>query len=85
MQQIQTYSRKIGFILNILLVLLPLATVYFWLTVQTSSDVLNETGIIQLSYDIDAFIQQPLTLQTRLWALLASALPCGILFYALFY
>ncbi|MYM59151.1 DUF2975 domain-containing protein [Vibrio sp. OCN044] len=83
MQQIQMYSRRIGLILNILLVLLPIATIYFWLTVQTSSDVLNETGIIQLSYDIDAYIHQPLMLQTRLWALLASALPCGILFYAL--
>ncbi|WP_114784015.1 DUF2975 domain-containing protein [Vibrio tetraodonis] len=83
MQQIQMYSRRIGLILNILLVLLPIATIYFWLTVQTSSDVLNETGIIQLSYDIDAYIHQPLTLQTRLLALLASGLPCGILFYAL--
>ncbi|MBU2896727.1 DUF2975 domain-containing protein [Vibrio hepatarius] len=83
MQQIQTYSRRIGFILNILLVLLPLATVYFWFTVQTSSDLMLQTGIVQLSYDIGSFTTLPLTLQTRLWALLASVIPCGILFYAL--
>ena len=84
MQQIQAYSRRIGFFLKLMMFLLPVAMVYFWLTVQTSSDILNETGIIQLSYDIDAYIHQPLTIQTRLWALLASTLPCGIVFYALF-
>ena len=82
MQKIQTYSRCIRFILLALIVLAPVATLYFWLTVQSQNDFLTSMGIIQLGFDITNFTQQPLTLSTRLWAFSASMLPCGILIYA---
>ncbi|NOH72232.1 DUF2975 domain-containing protein [Vibrio pectenicida] len=83
MQQIQTYSRRIGIVINFLMVLLPVATIYFWLTVQTSGDILTKSGIFELSYDVSSYTSEPLTLQTRLLSLLISLLPCGIVFYAL--
>ena len=82
MQKIQTYSRYIRLILQLLIILTPIVTLYFWLTVQSDNDFLTSMGIIQLGYDITDFTQQPLTVSTRLWAFTASMLPCGILIYA---
>ncbi|AQS36415.1 Protein of unknown function (DUF2975) [Shewanella psychrophila] len=83
MQKIQTYSHRIRLILQFLMVLLPIMNLCFWLSVQSENDFLVSMGIIQLGYDIASFTQEPLTMSTRLWAFLASMLPCGILVYAL--
>lgn len=82
MQQIQTYSRYIRLILLTLIVVTPIANLYFWLTVQSENDFLTSMGIIQLGFDVSIYTQEPLTLSTRLWAFAASMLPCGILMYA---
>ncbi|EGU39632.1 hypothetical protein VII00023_12773 [Vibrio ichthyoenteri ATCC 700023] len=82
MQKIQTYSRYIRFVLLMLLVITPIANLYFWLMVQSEYDFLTSMGIIQLGFDISAFTQEPLTLSARLWAFAASMVPCGILMYA---
>ncbi|ANS87080.1 hypothetical protein VSVS12_03371 [Vibrio scophthalmi] len=82
MQKIQTYSRYIRLILLALIVITPIANLYFWLTVQSENDFLTSMGIIQLDFDISAFTQDSLTLSARLWAFTASMLPCGILMYA---
>lgn len=83
MHKIKTYSHRIRLILQFLMISLPIMNLYFWLTIQTESDFLTSTGIVQLSYDITSFTQDPLTVTTRLLAFLVSMLPCGILVYAL--
>lgn len=83
MNKIQKYSRRVRHILQFLFIIIPIATVYYWLTIQTDSDFLIQIGLIEPGQQIQAFTQAPLTLSTRLWALLASLLPCGVVMYAL--
>ncbi|MGF1776732.1 DUF2975 domain-containing protein [Vibrio nomapromontoriensis] len=83
MLKIQTYSHRIRLILQFLMVSLPVMNLYYWLSIQTENDFLNSMGIVQLSFDIASYTQEPLTLTTRLLAFLVSMLPCGILVYAL--
>jgi hypothetical protein len=84
MQTIQIRSRFISKILQVMMILVPILTLFFWLTVQTSNDIFLSTGMIQLEHDISSYTNHPLTLQTRFWALMASTLPSGILLYSLF-
>ena len=83
MKEIQRYSRNIRVVLQALMLLLPLSVVYFWAFVQTPWDFLTTTGIIQFSHDISSYTSQPLSIETRMWALVVSLLPCGVIFYAL--
>lgn len=83
MEKIQTYSRRVRKVLQALVILAPLLTLYYWFTVSTDMDVLFRAGIIETEVDPMIFTNQPLTITTRILAFLASMLPCGILMYAL--
>ena len=83
MTKIQIYSRRVRSILQFLFVFAPIATAYYWFTVNTDSDLFIQIGLIESNAPIQNFTQLPLTSTTRLWALLASLLPCSVLMYAL--
>lgn len=83
MEKIQKYSRRVRIVLQGLLILAPLLTLYYWLTVSTDMDYLFRSGIIETDLDPMIFANQSLTFTTRVWAFVASLLPCGILMYAL--
>ncbi|MCL9780681.1 DUF2975 domain-containing protein [Vibrio sp. S4M6] len=83
MPNIQKQSRRVRLILQCFMLLLPIMVCYFWLTVNTPADYLTNFGIIQLSFDINNFTQVPLSLSTRLLAIIASLALSSILIYAL--
>lgn len=83
MTKIQKTSRLVRATLQAVIVLLPLSVCYYWLSVNTPYDVLSLSGIIELDMDVKALTQSPLTLETRLLALLASLGLSTILIYAL--
>lgn len=83
MTKIQRTSRLVRATLQAVIVLLPLSVCYYWLSVNTPYDVLSLSGIIELDMDVAALTQSPLTLETRLLALLASLGLSAILIYVL--
>lgn len=83
MSKIQKQSRRVRILFQTLFVLTPIMVCYYWLFVDTPYDFLTSLGIVQFSYEIDTFTQQPLTLTTRLLAITASLSLCSIIMYAL--
>ncbi|CAH0536831.1 DUF2975 domain-containing protein [Vibrio marisflavi] len=83
MPNIQKQSRRVRFILQCFMLLLPIMVCYFWLTVNTPDDYLTHLGIINLSFDINKLTHVPLSLLTRLLALIASLALSSIVIYAL--
>ncbi|WP_417783132.1 DUF2975 domain-containing protein [Terasakiella pusilla] len=83
MTKIQKTSRLVRKALQTVIILLPVFVCYYWLTLNTSTDILNLTQLIDLDMDISALTQAPLTFETRLLALLASLGLSAILLYAL--
>ncbi len=83
MQKIQQQSHRVRVILQLLLILTPILIGYFWLTVETPYDFLRNIGIVQTSFDINKLTETPLTLGTRLLAMLTSMIYCSIIMYAL--
>ncbi|CZF83917.1 MULTISPECIES: DUF2975 domain-containing protein [Grimontia] len=83
MQKIQTYSRNIRRAIQLLMCLLPLGAIYYWMTAQTDLDFISRFGIVTDMHDISAYTSAPLTLETRIFAAIASALPIGVLLYGM--
>lgn len=83
MSKIQQQSRRVRILLQILLILTPILVCYFWLTIETPYDFLRNTGIVQTSFDLNHLTLVPLTLSTRLLAMLTSMIYCSIIMYAL--
>jgi len=83
MLKIQTYSRRVRIILQFLFVCIPIATFYYWFTVNTDYDFLSQLVFLGPNHNIETFTKEQLTDATRFWAFLASILPCSILMYAL--
>ncbi|MEZ8825096.1 DUF2975 domain-containing protein [Vibrio amylolyticus] len=79
MSKIQIQSRRVRILCQSLLVITPIMVCYYWLTVNTPYDFLTSLGIIHFSYEIDS----PLTLSTRVLAVIASLLLSSIIMYAL--
>ncbi len=79
MENIQKYSRRVRRVLQGLFILVPpLLTLYYWLTVNTGMDALFRSGIIETDLDPMIFASEPpLTMTTRFLAFLASMLPAG--------
>ncbi|PKH07815.1 DUF2975 domain-containing protein [Moritella sp. Urea-trap-13] len=83
MSKIQKQSRRARIFFQSLFVLTPIVICYYWLTVDTPYDFLTSFGIVQISIDIDYLTQLPLTLTTRILAVIASLFLCSIIMYAL--
>lgn len=83
MYEIQKQSRRVRMLFQSLFLLVPITVLYYWLTVQTAYDFLTSLGIIELSLDINSYTQAPLTLSTRVLAIIVSLLFCCIINYAL--
>ncbi|MEZ8099030.1 DUF2975 domain-containing protein [Vibrio bivalvicida] len=83
MSNIQKQSRRVRALFQCLFMLVPIAVCYYWLTVETTYDIVSSLGIIQLSYELDDYTLLPLTTSTRLLATVASLMLGGIIMYAL--
>lgn len=83
MSNIQKHSYRVRIFLQFLFVVIPVAVIYYWFFTETPYDVISNTGVIQLSFDIDELTQLPLSNFTRALAALASLLLAGICLYAL--
>ncbi|WP_434139630.1 DUF2975 domain-containing protein [Photobacterium leiognathi] len=83
MSNIEKHSRKVRKLFQTFLILTPLMVIYFWLTTNTPYNFISHTGIFNLSFDINELTEVPLTLTTRLLAMVASLLYCTIIMYAL--
>ncbi|QUM81763.1 DUF2975 domain-containing protein [Moritella sp. 5] len=83
MSKIQKQSRRARIFFQSLFVFTPIAVCYYWLTVETSYDFLTSLGAIQITHNIDSYTQLPLTLTTRILAMIASLFLCSIIMYAL--
>ena len=82
MSKIQKQSRRARIFFQSLFVLTPIMVCYYWLTVDTPYDFLTSLGIVQVSIDVDYFTQLPLTVTTRILAVIASLSLCSIIMYA---
>lgn len=83
MQKIQSYSRKIRCTIQLLICLLPLGVIYYWMTAQTEMDFISRFGIVSVTHEISAYTALPLTIETRVFAIIASFLPVGVLLYGM--
>ncbi|TMX46649.1 DUF2975 domain-containing protein [Photobacterium damselae] len=83
MTNIQKQSRRVRLFFQCLLFLTPIGVCYYWLTGQTPNDFLTMMGFVQTSIDIGSYTQQPLTMMTRILAMISSLLLSGVILYAL--
>lgn len=83
MSNIQKQSRRARILFQGFLVFTPIAVLYYWLTIETQYDFLTSFGIIQTTIDVNSYTQLPLTLTTRMFAIIVSLLLCSIVMYAL--
>lgn len=83
MSKIQQQSRRVKILFQLFFILTPILVCFFWLTVETPYDFLRHTGIVQTSFNINQLTETPLTLTTRLFAILTSLIYCSIIMYAL--
>lgn len=80
MTRLQLYSRWVGLICRLFLLLVPIGVIYFWLTVQTPYDY---PGLIQYGLEIESLTSYPLSMQIRLLAIVVSLVYALIIIYAL--
>lgn len=83
MSKIQKQSRRVRILFQFLFVIVPIMVCYYWLTIGTPYEFIASTGIIQTTIEINNYTNLPLTLTTRLLAILASIMLCSITMYAL--
>lgn len=83
MDKITKLSRLARRMFQFILVALPLFVVSFWLTVETSYDILTRSGLINLSLNFDSLGDAPITVGMRLSLTLISLAVTAVPVYAL--
>ncbi|MEJ2766828.1 DUF2975 domain-containing protein [Photobacterium sp. MCCC 1A19761] len=83
MDKIAKLSRFTRRIFQLIRIALPLFVAYFWLTVESSYDILTNSGLINLSLNFDSLGDSPLTVGIRLALTLLSLAVTAVPVYAL--
>ncbi|GAA3916967.1 DUF2975 domain-containing protein [Litoribacillus peritrichatus] len=84
MSNIQKHIRRLRLFLQFMFVAVPVSVIFFWASISTPYDVLTSTGVVEVSFDINALTQQPLSITSRVLAAIANLLISGVAMYAIY-
>ncbi|MBK2085625.1 DUF2975 domain-containing protein [Francisella adeliensis] len=80
MKKIKSMSKKYRVIFQLMLVLVIVVTPIFWLTVDTKIDIFSSIGMSSI---YSPYINSPMLMSTRIFAIIVSLIPISIVSYAL--
>lgn len=80
MEKFRSTSKKYKIIFQLILRLVIVITPMFWLTVDTNIDIFTFVG---LSSVYSSYINSPMLMSTRIFAIIVSLIPISIVSYAL--
>jgi hypothetical protein len=80
MEKIKSMSKKCRIVFQLMLVLVIVATPMFWLTVDTNIDIFSSVGMSSI---YSSYINSPMLISTRIFAIIVSLIPISIVSYAL--